>query len=723
MSLSPNPATISVFPSRMNHLFNLLVVVLVLFNVTGLTLLALPHLRLPYGLTQGATIVALCLACFFVEHYVGLGSMSWLLPTGTVVAGWLMWTRRAALRVNVAAIVWLLVGFFYCLAWRYLYPNIDASTERMADLSFVADYSQGVRLPPPDLWCPPYTLNHYYSFQHYAAGLLGRVAGVSPGMAYHLAFCLLSGLTLSSAYEGVRLLCARRWAQALVLATFLVGGTGASCLTPFMLKDSRHEETPWASMRFVGTTTSNKTFPDEKLTAVGKWVQRLAPPADKSKPVEELPMETFSYIVELGDYHAPLGGAFLLAFSLGAAALLLRRAAEDPKATSACALLGASLPLTLATNAWTLPFQTMLAVGVLVYRRIETQRWPDLPAFFLGAAGVTVAFFPFFVYFLPLTVGNQAPMQWTTPDLRTPLPYFLIVFWPVLTVCLAHFIVARREAKFLSFFWLIALVAADAVYMNDIYGPGSERFNSTLKWWPWVFNGTLLSVAAINLDSSWRWVRITTAIVLTLVLSFTVRLSYTWFDGIQVQVPAVGREVTRIAAIFQPEPSSPPIKPPDYEPTSFGKLDGDGWLRNNTLYGKDMNRAMGSLLDFLKTQPRGVMIEKPDERAFAQVGEFSIFSGQPTLLGWVSHEELWRNNQTDLEARYARINEFYAGTLPDPLRYLAAHKVRFVLWLPRNNKLAPADAFDKMQAQVGKDFDWNEFYRLGNDIIGVWVHR
>ncbi len=682
----------------MNHLFNVLLVVIVLMNVTGVTLLALPYLRLPYGLAQAGAVLGGCLVCFFVEHYVGLGQMGWLLPVGAVASGWLIRDRWDVFRENLAATGWLLVGFFYCLAWRYLYPNIDASTERMADLSFVADYAQGVRLPPPDLWCPPYTLNHYYSFQHYAAGLLGRSAGVSPGIAYHLAFCLLSGLTMSAAYEGVRLLCARRWAQTLVLATFLVGGTGASIVTPFMLKDSRHEETPWCSMRFVGTTTSNKTFPDEKLTAFGKWVQQLAPPTNKLKPVEELPMETFSYIVELGDYHAPLGGAFLLALSLGAVALLLHSGGGP-----ACALLGATLPLTLATNAWTLPFQTMLALGALAHFRLARGVWPHWRAFLLGAAGVTIACFPFFSYFLPLTVGNQAPMRFTGADLRTPSPFFVIVFWPVLVVCLAQFFAARREAKLLPFFWLMALAGADLVYMDDIYGPGAERFNSTLKWWPWVFNGALLSIAAINLNSARRWVRITTAVTLLVVLSFTVRLSFTWTDGFKAYRDA------RTAAVWQP--------------TSFGQLSGDAWLRGNTLYGKDMNRAMGSLLDYLKAQPRGIMIEKPDERAFAQVGEFSIFSGQPTLLGWVSHEELWRNNQTDLESRYARINDFYAGTLPDPLRYLDAHKVRFVLWLPRNNKPQSPDAFEKMQTRLAKNYDWNEFYRVGNDIVGVWVRR
>lgn len=61
--------------------------------------------------------------------------------------------------------------------------------------------------------------------------------------------------------------------------------------------------------------------------------------------------------------------------------------------------------------------------------------------------------------------------------------------------------------------------------------------------------------------------------------------------------------------------------------------------------------------------------------------------------------------------------------MPDPLRYLAANKVRYVLWIPRNNKPEMPAAQAQMEARLAKDFDWNEFYRVGNDIIGVWVHR
>jgi hypothetical protein len=749
----------------MNHLFNLLVVALILLNVTALTLLARPLTRLPYGLAQAAVVLALCLGCFFVEHYVGLGRMGFLLPLGGLASAWIAWRQRSVLRANLGANLALLAGFFYCLAWRYLTPNIDASTERMADLSFVTAYWQGVRLPPPDLWFPPYKLNHYYSFQHYAAGLLGRFAGLGPGVSYHMAYCLLTGLTMSAAYEAVRILCARRWARALILAVFLAGGTGASIFTPFMIKNARTDETAWCSMRFVGTTTA---FPDDKLTKFGRLIKSLAPKTERPEQIQELPMETFSYVVELGDYHAPLGGSYMLAISLGAAALLVTRrrelrapdapprlpgAPEPPEPEpgqirAAHALLAATLPLTLATNTWTLPFQGMLAVGCLFYAWLERGARPDWMALFGGAAGVTLALYPFFSYFLPLTVGNNAPLTLTSSALRTPMPFFLMVFWPVLAVCLLHFVYslwAQRERALLSFFWLLALMAADLVYMDDIYGGSAERFNSTLKWWPWVFNGALLVVAAMNLDAPWpgwrswgdsvrtlnprrpdksawglAWQRamsgsvlVGTTLVLLLVLTYTVRLGWSWADGYAAHQTVVRENQKRLARGAVRE----------VVPTSFGQLDGAAWLRGNAFYSMDVNRGVSSMLTFLKMQKHGVLMEKPDERAFAQVGAFSLFTGLPSIIGWTSHENLWRNDQTDIEVRYNKTNDLYAGTLAEPLRFLDAHQVRFILWLPRNNKPDAPDAQARLNATLSPKYDWNEFCRVGNDVVGVWVRR
>ena len=676
----------------MLHLFNLFLVAVVLLNITGVGLLAARWIRLPFGLAQGAAVLLGCSVLFFVEHVEGLGSLGWVLPFSTVGSGWLVWTEGAQLRAAVRANAWLLIGFAYTFAWRYALPNIDSNTERLPDLSFIVNYMQGVTLPPPDLWYPPHTLNHYYSFQHYGGALLGRVFMLEPGVAYNISYALLAGLAMSAAYEAVSQVARQRWAQNLVLAVFLVGGTGASPLTPFMAKTWAEEKT-YDSMRFVGGTTF---YADERLSPFGLWMKSLGTPGGATREqVAEMPMENFSYVVELGDYHAPLGGFWILALSL-AALIRLRRSPDD---AYAAALLGATIPLTVAIDTWNLPFQGVMAVGLIVFLWIErrdavTRSRSALPPvnwqwFSLGAVVAAFLLYPFFSYFLVLNIGNNSPLQLVPSTHRTPILYFLIVFWPVLIVALLHFFRARGTARFHAFFWLAALVATELFFINDIYAGSAERFNTTLKWWPWVFNGTLLTLAASNLESSGKLVRRGTVVVLALMLMYTVSLGHYFFGTIY--------NLSRMGIWH------------------VGQLNGSAWLRQDP--------PVRTALEFLKVHPKGIVLESPDNMAFCQVGAFSLFSGQPTLLGWASHEQLWRSYLTDTYDRYLNIKKFYAAEMADPLEFLKAHDVRYILWLPRDSN-ANKEALVKLSAQLKPDYHWNEFYR-GNETfaVGIWTRR
>src|SRR5258708_35951065 len=95
------------------HLFNLLLVALVLVNTTGVGLLAARWIRLPFGLAQAAGLLLGCSVFFFVEHVVGLGSLGWILPLSTVGSGWLIYQARAQWQIIARTNIWLLIGFAY----------------------------------------------------------------------------------------------------------------------------------------------------------------------------------------------------------------------------------------------------------------------------------------------------------------------------------------------------------------------------------------------------------------------------------------------------------------------------------------------------------------------------------------------------------------------------------------------------------------------------------
>ena len=144
-------------------------------NLIGLALIA--RLITPsYALARTASPILLCLALYCLEHFVGLGNLSWLkfpLTSGALV---LIWKERAVLRANWLVEVVFAAAFALALIYGLAVANIDYYSERLTDLTFIRSFLMGERLPPRDLWLPPYRLDMYYGFQFYGAALLGRIS-------------------------------------------------------------------------------------------------------------------------------------------------------------------------------------------------------------------------------------------------------------------------------------------------------------------------------------------------------------------------------------------------------------------------------------------------------------------------------------------------------------------------------------------------------------------
>src|SRR5262245_12679179 len=105
-----------------------------------------------WALARVGSPVALVSVLFFAEHFMGFGRLFWILPFATVVSLWLIWRGWSYLRCQWPAELVFHGAFLYALAWRYAFPDIDASSEKITDLTFIANYLGGERLPPVDRW-------------------------------------------------------------------------------------------------------------------------------------------------------------------------------------------------------------------------------------------------------------------------------------------------------------------------------------------------------------------------------------------------------------------------------------------------------------------------------------------------------------------------------------------------------------------------------------------
>ncbi len=629
-----------------------------------------------YAIARAASVLVICLACFCLEYFGGWGPHLPLLPLTTAVSLWLIWRHRALVRENWAVEAVFGLGFFYCLAWRYAFPDIDFSEDKMPNYALIEAYMRGTRLPPPDLWLSPFRANYYYSFQHYGAALIGRLFGLGPGVSYHLAFCTLVGFMTLLMGACIGRLC--RWPPGrwVAMVSLLVGGSGVVAFVHMLVVQPYSLDI----VRFLGGSIVHNN-----LTPLGHRVSEMM--TTPGVEPRDLPMEPLSYFLTKGDFHPPLSGFLLLAFAVALIAVL--EDTPDGRGRGVYhALLAATVPLALVSNAWILPLQCLLVGGWFVFCAVRGERgW--LAAAVVGAALATALEYPFLLQFTQQSIGSNASIGLTAPGDHTPLLGWLLMFWPVLgIIVLGAFNRDRRPlALFLVAVWGVALVATEFLYNHDLYGASYVRFNSTLKWWQWVYAGIVVTLGSLNLGSKSRVCRYGTVLLLLPTLAFAYDLG------------------TQYANAYRESAA----KKAD---SSIGHLSGSMWIARDPV--------IRDIIVDLSSRPDGVTLESGLAMENTESPAVTLFSGKQSFLGWPWLEDALRGPFLEVRQRFDQVNAFYAGTLADPLGWLLHNNVTYILWLPRDNGNENArflPLFERIKAR----YYWHHMY--GNDkdfAVGFW---
>jgi uncharacterized membrane protein len=629
-----------------------------------------------YAVARATGVLAICLVCFCLEHFGGWGPHLPLLPLTTALSIWLIWRNRSVVRENWGMEALFGLGFFYCLAWRYTFPDIDFSEDKMPNFGLIESYMRGTRLPPPDLWLPPFRANCYYSFQHYGAALLGRLIGVGPGVSYHLAFCTLVGFITLLMGSCIARFCAwapGRWAAMLSL---LLGGSGVVAFVHVLVREPYSIDI----VRFLGGAIVHNG-----LTPLGHSVSAMM--TTKGVEPRDLPMEPLSYFITKGDYHPPLAGFLLLAYAAALIAALETGAAGSRRSVLQ-ALLAATVPISLVSNAWILPLQCLLVGGWFTYCVGRGERRSVL-AGLSGAAIATALEFPFLLQFTQQAIGSNASIGVTGSADHTPWLGWLLTFWPVVGILvLGAFNRERRPlALFFVAVWGVALVGTEFLYNHDLYGGSWARFNSTLKWWQWVYAGIVVTLGAVNLGSRSRLCRYGTLVFLLPTLAFAYDLG-TQFRNAYRESIAKGAD------------------------SSIGHLSGAMWIERDPVI-RDM-------IVELSSRPDGITLESGLRMENTESPAVTLFSGKQSFLGWPWLEEAWRGPFLEVNQRYLEINSLYDGTMENTLQWLLHNNITYILWLPRDNVEQNA-RFLPLNDKIKARYYWHHMY--GNDrdfAIGFW---
>ena len=662
---------------------------LVLFNLSGLTALASRFLPTSAS-ARLSGLLGLALLAFAAEHFVGFGKLSWLWPLTTAAAALALYARRdwRAQRAFWSGELVFVLGFVYGFAWRFVFPNIDASSEHLTDLYFISNYLPGQTLPAADLWLAGGVFDFYYAFQHYAAALLARLFGLEGGLAMNISWALLIGFLASLAWEITSHFIRQRWLRALLVMTLLLGGNGLSPLMPWLIDDSAESNAQgaainriWESTRFAGM------FDAQVNTPLGAAIAG-DPKAPEFAEHLELPLETVAYLSYLGDYHPPLGGLVLLLLTLALSLKITQRKPEEvaspaPPEFAGGRLpdfaLGMTLPLVLVTNTWVFPLHCGLLCTWLVFRRKSLRaEWKVLLA---GALSGFALIYPFLSYFAPASLAT--PIALVKAGDHSPLAYFLALHWPLLLLIGGGLWLSRREpwAGWLALTLAGLLLVSELIYVDDPMGGKYERFNTTLKWWSWLWPAALVGLGSVVLGRGGRPGRWLGSLLLVALLSYALPLASYWRHA---------------------------------EHANLGQMNGNGWLRQDDV--------LRNMLTHLKNSPDGVVLESLEQGAYSSASALALNAGKGVVLGWPDHVAQWRGGPAYVPQRHAAIRAIYRAELADPLGWLNRQQVRYFVWTEADEQRAP-QARAQLNAAIGRDFNWRAFHQNGAQEVGIWERR
>lgn len=647
----------------------------VLINITALTLLVFRTIPLP-ATARVVGILAVCLTLFTLEHFVGLGELSFLCLPLTALSLYLIWQWRDSFLEETfkASEIVFLCALLYGTVWRVAFPEIVEDNDRLTDFHFVANYFAGDRLPPVDAWLPYQRLNYYYAFQHYSAALLGRIFGLGPGASFNVAAILLAGLVLGLAWEFLTVLRLRFGLKLLAIAALAIGGTGISPLLHLITSGTSAPFFSYGSAVDALIHNSKLLGLFDSSNASDTWRSLFG---DTERSVR-LPIETFGYQYAIGGYHAVLSGFLLLFLALTIMTAVPQ--ADRPVRARLEFVLGLTVPLTLCANAWVFPLQAALVGAWKVWDWRRSGRLDPLSL----AAGVGAGV----LLLLPFLAGlgaeiNYMRLQLVSSQAHAPIVQFLMVWWPLLLLALAVPLLgqARSLAGFFALIFLCLLIFTETFNAFDgAYRDEFIRFNPALKWWGWIFTGGVFSISAYLLASNRLVARVLAASVLVLISVFAVD---------------IGRYLAFRSHAYA------------------GKIDGTGF------YAQDPANAR--MLRILGQAPRGLVLEKIYDAYPIDTGIYGSFALKPNVVGIPWALESWRKGLTELPGLAAEIKNFYAGTHPQAARFVTDRNVRYVVWSTREStEVATWQAINKA---LDADYRWVEFSATPDTHVGLWIRR
>jgi hypothetical protein len=364
-------------------------------------------------------ILALLSVLNFIEHYIALPNLGWLLPLTLGGSLWTIFKPGYSWEGLRFPSILFVVTFTFLFGLKCVQPDISTNSEGMSNLIRVLNYSLGGTLPPVDCALPPYDYGGYYTFQHYGAAIVKRLFSLDVGTAYNLSFAFLMAWICLMGAGVAHFISGKKWVAVLTMLILLASSTGS--LPILIFYGPRGPD--------YGLSTSLNLYWDQPNLSPFAWICAH----DKTHPI--LILVPPVYALYWSEFHASLGGAFMTIAAALASVEVFRPGRYNW--SWICLLV---LPMaTIITSAMFFFVVVFYCLGSLIFALLAGRRPSDWKMVCLvGAVGILLLWPS--VYSL-LSNPLKQTFLWSPAEDRTPLWMFAIEWWPVylpwLFLCLA----------------------------------------------------------------------------------------------------------------------------------------------------------------------------------------------------------------------------------------------------------------------------------------------
>ncbi|MCR5829606.1 MAG: hypothetical protein K6F93_04550 [Lachnospiraceae bacterium] len=563
----------------------------------------------------------------------------------------------------------LISGFIFLvvfLIWTYIRgfkPEALGDTESIMDYAFMKSMDRANYMPAEDMWMAGKSFNYYYLGQ-YIATFLSKLSGVGVGYGYNLMLMTEAGLAFALPYSLVMNVFSD-WCESKGVirksashAAGLISGIAVSLCGNFHYIIFNYLVPPLRDMLGVTDMAANTgyTLPTYFFPNSTRYIGYVPNTSDKT--IHEFP----SYSFILGDLHAHVINIMFVLCVMGILyayiqknknRIMLTAVRNSPaadknsrhtlfgiehffkKVFDPCVVFTAFfIGMFHMTNYWDYPIYFVVAGAVILYVNFSSEgaRSTGLLLTLFHAAIVVIISK---LVCLPFTLSfDQISSEILAVTSRTPLYQFLILWGFPFLVGIVYVVsvlrrsLARKEEKNVFFrcllktdmrdvFIVIVVLCAmglclipEFIYVKDIYSGDYKRANTMFKitYQAFILFGISFGyIIAKMLIFGKKSIRVFGVVCLCLVF---VCAGYTKV-GTQMWYFVGDREYTGICSTdFLEEENA------EYEAIRF-------------------------LDENVKGRP--VIIEANGD-SYSRECRFSAWTGLPTLLGWKTHEWLWRSS-------------------------------------------------------------------------------